>query len=128
MNKARRTALQEAITGLVKAKDLISSLADQEAEARDALPDNLYGSDRYNLADDCVVNMECAADSVADAIQNLRFVRRADIGAALQTKLSKEGYVKNFDYDDKPFKSFVSQVEAGELSIDDAAKAIVDTM
>ena len=125
MNQERRAALQQAITGLEKIKQEIDALAKQEAEARDALPENLYGSVRYNLADKAVVNMESAIDSVADAVQRLRYVRRADIRDKLRTRIEKEGYVEDFDYSSDVTAGLSRQIEAGIMTFDDAVAAVL---
>ena len=51
MNKARRKALDEVISKIEEAKELLENLQAEEEEYRDNMPENLQGSERYEAAD-----------------------------------------------------------------------------
>lgn len=71
MNKQRRGAIQDAISKLEDCKDLLSSVKDEEDEARENMPENLEGSEAYSFSEDCSDNIEEAISSVEEAIDTL---------------------------------------------------------
>lgn len=71
MNKARRKALDEVISKIEEAKELLETLQAEEEEYRDNMPENLQGSERYEAADAAVDNMSSAVDALDEAISSI---------------------------------------------------------
>ena len=71
MNKARRKALDEVISKIEEAKELLENLQAEEEEYRDNMPENLRGSERYEAADAAVDNMSSAVDALDEAISSI---------------------------------------------------------
>ena len=71
MNKARRKALDEVISKIEDAKELLENLQAEEEEYRDNMPENLQGSERYEAADAAVDNMSSAVDALDEAISSI---------------------------------------------------------
>lgn len=68
MNKVRRKQLDEVIAKIEEAKELLDVLREEEEEYRDNMPENLQGSEKYQMADEAIDNMDCAIDSLEEAI------------------------------------------------------------
>lgn len=64
MNKIRRKNLQSIIDQLEDLKSSLEEPQSEEEEYRDNMPENLQGSERYELAD-------AACDSLYDAVSSL---------------------------------------------------------
>ena len=71
MNKARRKALDEVISKIEEAKELMENLQAEEEEYRDNMPESLQGSERYEAADAAVDNMSSAVDALDEAISSI---------------------------------------------------------
>lgn len=71
MNKIRRKKLQSIIYQLEELKGCLEELQAEEEEYRDNMPENLWGSKRYEKADEAIVSMEEAVISFEDAICNI---------------------------------------------------------
>ena len=71
MNKVRRKALDEVISKIEEAKELLENLQAEEEEYRDNMPENLQGSERYEAADAAVDNMSSAVDALDGAISSI---------------------------------------------------------
>ena len=71
MNKARRKALDEVISKIEEAKELLENRQAEEEEYRDNMPENLQGSERYEAADAAVDNMSSAVDALDEAISSI---------------------------------------------------------
>ena len=71
MNKARRKALDEVISKIEEAKELLENLQAEEEEYRDNMPENLQGSERYEAADAAVDNVSSAVDALDEAISSI---------------------------------------------------------
>lgn len=71
MNKKRRATLKEAVRLLYFAANLLSSVADEEQDALDNIPENLEGSDLYASLSDNIETLESAADSVEDIADSI---------------------------------------------------------
>ena len=71
MNKARRKALDEVISKIEEAIELLENLQVEEEEYRDNMPENLKGSERYEAADAAVDNMSSAVDALDEAISSI---------------------------------------------------------
>ena len=63
MNKARRKSLQEILDKVDELRSMLETLKDEEEEYRDNIPENLWGSERYEKADEAVDNLDSALDS-----------------------------------------------------------------
>ena len=73
MNKARRKSLQEILDKMDELRSMLETLKDEEEEYRDNIPENLWGSERYEKADEAVDNLDSALDSfdeIADYIES----------------------------------------------------------
>lgn len=64
MNKERRAALREIIDKITDAKDTLESLKDEEEAYRDNMPENLQGSERYEITN-------AACDALYEAVSQL---------------------------------------------------------
>ena len=71
MNKALRKALDDVISKIEEAKELLENLQAEEEEYRDNMPENLQGSERYEAADAAVDNMSSAVDALDEAISSI---------------------------------------------------------
>lgn len=67
MNKARRASLKEVLGLLDRSIDIIRSVRDDEQQCIDNTPENLQGSDRYELMETVVDNLEDAIDKINEA-------------------------------------------------------------
>lgn len=67
MNKIRRKSLQGIINQLEELKSSLEDLQAEEEEYRDNMPENLQGSERYEVAD-------AACDNLSDAVSDLEEV------------------------------------------------------
>lgn len=68
MNRMRRKALSDIMDKLEELKADLEALKDEEEEYRDNMPDNLQGSERYELAENACDNLGSALDSLDDAV------------------------------------------------------------
>ena len=64
-------ALDEVISKIEEAKELLENLQAEEEEYRDNMPENLQGSERYEAADAAVDNMSSAVDALDEAISSI---------------------------------------------------------
>lgn len=71
MNKQRRKWLSDVITKLEEAKTDIESIAEEEREAYDNLPEGIQESDRGNAMCENADDLEQASSDLDDLIQNL---------------------------------------------------------
>ena len=76
MNKVRRKALDEVISKIEEAKELLENLQAEEEEYRDNMPENLQGSERYEAADAAVDNMSSAVDALDEAISSIESAQK----------------------------------------------------
>lgn len=74
MNAIRRKKISEVIEKLEELKEEIECLIEEEAEYRDNMPENLTGSERYEIADNACITMELAQDSLDDVVDYLNDV------------------------------------------------------
>ena len=61
--KSRLADLQEEVENLM---DDVDSVFEEESEYRDNMPDNLQGSERYEIADAACDNLESAKDTLEE--------------------------------------------------------------
>ncbi len=64
MNQKRRAIIRKIIDALEQQKNDIEEMRDEESEARDNLPENLQGTEKYEA-------IELAVDQLSEAIDNL---------------------------------------------------------
>ncbi len=64
MNKTRRNALSKLLDELEDIRYKLADISDEEQECFDNIPENLYGSERYE-------NAEAAVDALNSALENL---------------------------------------------------------
>lgn len=70
MNNMRREGLQEVIEMIEmieEAEMCLEMLRDEEEEYKDNMPENLYGSQRYERAEEALDHIETAIESLNDA-------------------------------------------------------------
>ena len=73
MNNVRRKALREIIDRLSVIRSDLEMLADEEREYMENMPENLWGSERYEKAEEAVDNLDEALGSleeIEEAIEN----------------------------------------------------------
>lgn len=71
MNKARRKQLEEISSKISEIRDELESIMGDEEEYRDNIPENLQGSERYEIADTACSEMQDALDSLDEAISSI---------------------------------------------------------
>ena len=71
MNKQRRKWLSDVITKLEEAKTDIESIAEEEREAYDNLPEGIQESDKGDAMYENADNLDQAASDLDDLISNL---------------------------------------------------------
>jgi len=71
MNKERRKQLDELASKINEVKDELESIMKDEEEYRDNMPENLQGSERYEMADTACYEMQSALDSLDEAISSI---------------------------------------------------------
>lgn len=68
MNNVRRKQLQQIIDRIEDLKSDLESIKEEEEEYRDNIPENLQGSERYEMADEACNNLDYAFDSLEDVV------------------------------------------------------------
>lgn len=71
MNKNRRKALADVQVKIEELKGILESLKEAEEEYRDNMPENLWGSERYEKAETACDELDNAVDSLDDAISSI---------------------------------------------------------
>lgn len=71
MNRIRRKNLQSIIDQLEELKGSLEDLQAEEEEYRDNMPENLWGSERYDKAEEAISNMEDAISALEEAIGSI---------------------------------------------------------
>lgn len=69
MNNVRRKELNKIINSLEILKGELETLQDEEETARDNLPESLWGSEKYERADEACENLEFAFSALEEAIE-----------------------------------------------------------
>ena len=72
MNKKRRKELDMLIPRIEKIKGELESLMKEEQEYFENMPENLYGSERHEIAGNAICGMEYAIDELENAISNIK--------------------------------------------------------
>lgn len=71
MNKQRRKELDKILERIEEIKADLESIMCDEEEYRDNMPENLQGSERYELAEAACDAMQTALDSLDDAVSSI---------------------------------------------------------
>ena len=68
MNKQRRARIEEIVNQIGVLLYDLEEIRDEEQEYMDNMPENLQGSEKYEIAEEVVSNLESAIDSLNDAV------------------------------------------------------------
>ncbi len=71
MNRTRRKCLANLSELLEELRISVETLRDEEQEYMDNMPENLQGSERYEVAEAAISNLDDAMDSIGDAISSI---------------------------------------------------------
>lgn len=71
VNKIRRKELQIISNQIEELRSSLEDLCAEEEEYRDNMPENLWGSERYDKAEEAITNMEDAISALEDAISSI---------------------------------------------------------
>lgn len=71
MNKTRRKALKALMDQLEDIKSSLEEIQSEEEDYRDNIPENLQGSERYEIADAACDNLSDAVSSLEDVIGSI---------------------------------------------------------
>ena len=71
MNNTRRKKIEKLRLDLDAIKDNLSEAVDEEQEYFDNIPENFWGSERYEVAEEALDSLSCAMDSIEEAIDYL---------------------------------------------------------
>lgn len=71
MNKVRRKELQNLFDIISEAQEQLEALRDEEDEYKENIPENLKGSERYEIAEAAVDALDSALDSLQDALDSI---------------------------------------------------------
>lgn len=67
MNNVRRKQLFKLLEQLEQVREELETLKEEEEEYRDNMPENLWGSEKFEKADEACNNMETAIDDLEEA-------------------------------------------------------------
>ena len=76
INKTRGKQLDEVISKINAVEDELESILSDEEEYRDNIPENLQGSERYEMADNACSEMQNALNSLDEAVSSIEEVRQ----------------------------------------------------
>lgn len=71
MNKIRRKSLQELSDRIQEIMEDLESLQEEEEEYRDNMPENFYGSEKYEKAEAACDSLASAYDSLDEAMTSI---------------------------------------------------------
>ena len=71
MNNIRRKAIGKIQEQLDELRSTLQDVLDEEQECFDNIPENLWGSERYEKADEALENLTCAMESIEEAVDYL---------------------------------------------------------
>lgn len=71
MNKIRRKTLQELYDIITDAKDNLDEVRDEEDDYKENIPENLQGSERYEIAEAAVDALNSAISSLEEALDSI---------------------------------------------------------
>ena len=80
MNNARRKILnnandivREALAKLSEALEMVEGVRDDEQDSLDNIPENLWGSERYEKSEEAVDNLESVISEIEDCMGSLDY-------------------------------------------------------
>lgn len=68
MNKQRRARIQEVVDQIGVLCQELEELRDEEQEYMDNIPENLQCSEKYDMAEEAIINLDSAIDNLTEAI------------------------------------------------------------
>ena len=71
MNNSRRKELEKAVNLLEEAQSIIENCRDEEQDYLDNMPENLQSSEKHDMAEEAVNNLESACEYLSDVIDNV---------------------------------------------------------
>lgn len=71
MNKARRKQIEEAIEALSVIKEMIENITADEQEYFDNMPEGIQGSEKGEISEGYISNLESAFESIESAMDEL---------------------------------------------------------
>lgn len=75
MNKQRRARLSEAHSLLGRAVSIVERAKDEEQDSFDNLPENLQSSERGEIMEEAIDELQTAIDSINDAMEHIDCAR-----------------------------------------------------
>lgn len=75
MNKQKRARLSEAHSLLGRAVSIVERAKDEEQDSFDNLPENLQSSERGELMEEAIDELQTAIDSINDAMEHIDCAR-----------------------------------------------------
>lgn len=75
MNKQRRARLSEAHSLLGRAASIVERAKDEEQDSFDNLPENLQSSERGEIMEEAIDELQTAIDSINDAMEHIDCAR-----------------------------------------------------
>lgn len=71
MNKLRRKSLVDIMEKIQEISADLSAILEEEEECKDNIPENLQGSERYEISESACDSMESAIESLDEAVYTL---------------------------------------------------------
>ena len=71
MNNIRRKAIGKIQEQLDELRSTLQDVLDEEQECFDNIPENLWGSERYEKADEALENLTCAMENIEEVVNYL---------------------------------------------------------
>lgn len=71
MNNARRKEINSIIEQIAELKDNLENILEDEDDYRDNMPENLWGSKRYEISENASSNLEFGISSLEEVIDYL---------------------------------------------------------
>jgi len=75
VNKQRRARLSEAHSLLGRAVSIVERAKDEEQDSFDNLPENLQSSERGEIMEEAIDELQTAIDSINDAMEHIDCAR-----------------------------------------------------
>lgn len=74
MNKARRRQICEVIKNIEAIQNILDNILNDELDAYDSMPEGLQSSENGIISEDAQASLECAIDTLEEAIMSLEEV------------------------------------------------------